>query len=365
MAKLRNKVMIMAGGTGGHIFPALAIARELQTQGLDVEWLGGRTGLETELVGNTDIPLHQINARGIAGKGMIAVLRAPWMILRATFEAWSILRSSRPDCVLGMGGFVTGPGAVAARLLGIRLLIHEQNAVPGFTNNLLSRFAWRIMESFPQTFAPARKAIHTGNPLRNEILQLAERQPSAIDSERALHLLVLGGSQGAQSINELIPVMLQHWQGARRPHVLHQTGKANLAQTLSAYDAAGDMPADVEVRGFIDDMAAAYRWADLVIGRSGATTVCELAVAGMPSLLVPYPWHRDQQQLHNARWLELSGAAIVLPQDQLNVTSLCKVVQQLDAQRQTLVDMAASARRLGIADATQRIVAQCREAANV
>lgn len=357
--------MIMAGGTGGHIFPALAVARELQAQGLQVAWLGARQGMEAELVSKAGITLFTIAARGLSGKSLRTLITAPWMLLRSLFQALGILREFEPDCVLGMGGYVSGPGGIAARLSGIRLLVHEQNAVPGVTNKLLAPLAWRVMESFPGTFPAKIGALHTGNPLRQEIVALGRQAERACTADRPLHILVLGGSQGAMAINSLIPRILAGWGAGRCPRVRHQTGKANLQDTLTAYQQNPGAAELAEISGFIDDMSDAYGWADLVVGRSGATTVCELAAAAIPSILVPYPWHKDQQQLYNARWLETAGAAVVLPQEKLNEANLMTLLHMLDRDRARLQAMARAAGKLGITDAATRIAGQCREAAGV
>ena len=358
-------VLIMAGGTGGHIFPALAIAEQLRLLGVRVEWLGSRHGMENELIGKSDIPLHVIAASGLRGKGLVGMLRAPFMITAALLQALRVMRQVRPGCVLGMGGFVTGPGGIAARLSRIRLLIHEQNAVAGVTNRILARFAWRVMEAFPGTFRAAENVMHTGNPVRQGIA-VSSGAGRVVRAEGPLRLLVLGGSQGAASINELIPRILNQWPGENRPEVVHQTGKRNLQQALDAYRALQlDPDKDCEVTGFIDDMAARYRWADIVLARSGASTVFELAAAGLPSILVPYPWHRDQQQVFNARWLADAGAAVLIEQGRLTADALLEVLRRLSADRGRLQSMAMAAGSRAILDADHRIARTCMEAINV
>jgi UDP-N-acetylglucosamine--N-acetylmuramyl-(pentapeptide) pyrophosphoryl-undecaprenol N-acetylglucosamine transferase len=354
----------MAGGTGGHIFPAMSIAEKLREMGIHVEWLGSTAGLEVQILGDSSIPLHLIAARGLRGKGLSGLLAAPFMILQATIQALKIIRQVNPDCVLGMGGFVTGPGGVAARLRGKRLLIHEQNAVPGITNKLLAMIAYRILQAFPRTF-PNRSNVDTvGNPVRQAITSLAVDRD--LSTAGPLHLLALGGSQGALAINQAIPAALAEWPAdSSRPLVMHQSGKGKLLDTTTCYEEAGLAPGDdLKVTEFIDDMAAAYRWADLVICRSGASTVAELAAAGMPSLLVPYPYHKDQQQLENARWLEDAGAAMIIEQHDLTAQRLRAELVRLASDRQKLSSMSSAARAIAIVDADARISEICLEAAS-
>lgn len=358
-------VLIMAGGTGGHIFPALAIARRLRDIGLRVEWLGARRGMEADLVPRHDIPLHLIAVSGLRGKGPLKLLLAPVMLVTALWQALAVIRRVKPGCVLGMGGFASGPGGLAAWLTRVPLLIHEQNAVPGMTNRWLSRLATRVMEAFPGTFGLRVEALHTGNPVRSEIAALGATTRDLPDAARPLRVLVMGGSQGATAINEALPQLLADWQDGPRPQVVHQTGARHLTDVEAAYRARGLTPDDgCEVRGFIDDMALLYQWADVVVARSGASTVCELAAAAVPAILIPYPWHRDQQQLHNARWLVAAGAAILLPQADLTAARLGALLRDLSHTPKQLTDMRAAARQLAILDADRRIAAQCQEVLN-
>ena len=363
MNSAQRTVLIMAGGTGGHIFPAMSIAEKLQEMGMHVEWLGSTAGLEEQLLGQTRIPLHLIAARGLRGKGWMSLLTAPFMILQATRQALGVMSRVNPDCVLGMGGFVTGPGGVAARLHGKKLLLHEQNSVPGITNRLLAPLAYRILQAFPGTFKSSRKVQTVGNPVRRSISGLAAlRKP---DATRPLRVLVLGGSQGAQAINEVVPFAVAGWQGQERPQVLHQAGRSKTAATESCYAEAGlELGERITVTEFIDDMAEAYSWADLVVCRSGASTVAEIAAAGIPSILIPYPYHKDQQQLENARWLEDAGAAIIVEQRQLTAVWLKQLLHDLASDRARLFRMSRAARDIAIVDADQRIGQFCLEAAN-
>lgn len=359
----RGTVLIMAAGTGGHIFPALSIARNLQSRGYRTEWLGTPSGLEVEVLRNTDIALHSINARGLRGKSTLSVLGAPFMILRAILQTLGVLRRVQPCCVLGMGGYVTGPGGVAARLAGKPLLIHEQNAIAGFSNRLLARIADVVMEAFPGTFAPGVGAISTGNPVRPEIGALVHPRDRVTSSDDALRVLVLGGSLGAVAINRLIPEALRTMDPQRRPRILHQAGRNNVAAALAAYEQAGvTVDADCRVQPFIDDMASAYDWADLVICRAGATTVCEVAAAGKPAIFVPFPHAVDDHQTRNAEWLSRVGAAVLIQQSDLTPEGLATLLGNFTNNREKLLEMASGARALAQPDACDLVTEQCMEA---
>jgi len=357
----------MAGGTGGHIFPALSIAEKLREMGVNIEWLGSASGLEVQILGDMDYTLHLINARGLRGKGVLSLLLAPLMIVRATVQAYRVMARVRPDCVLGMGGFVTGPGGVAARLRGIRLLIHEQNAVPGITNRMLMPFAFRVLEAFPETFAKNRfaenKTVTVGNPVRRSIASSGS-QKTREDAHR-LRVLVLGGSQGARAINTVVPAALGLLEPESRPQVLHQAGKDKVSETLAGYAQAGIVTgADVRVQDFIKDIAQAYTWADLVICRSGASTVAEIAAAGLPAILIPYPYHKDQQQVRNARWLSETGAALLVEQDDLSPAVLRDHLKTFNCDRSRTASMSAAALDRAITDADERIALLCLETSN-
>ncbi len=361
----RATVLVMAAGTGGHVFPALAIAECLRQCGADVQWLGTKRGMEHALLATRDFKLHAVSVYGLRGSGLARLLAAPWMLLRAFLQSWRIIRRVKPDCVLGMGGFVCGPAGVAAKILGRPLLIHEQNAVAGLTNKLLAPWADRVLEAFPNTFKRRAGTVHAGNPIRREILACAVDQGRDASAVSELNILVLGGSQGAVAINRLIPLLLADWGQGSPPRIYHQTGQASLVATLDAYDARHlARSEELRVQAFIDDMAAAYAWSDLVICRSGASTVSELAAIGRPAILIPYPHHRDQQQLLNARWLADAGGALILQQSELSSQSLQACVLDLVADRQRLQAMATAARGLGKRDAAEAIAQQCLEAAN-
>lgn len=354
-------VLIMAGGTGGHIFPALSIARNLQSKGYRTEWLGTPRGLEVDVLRDTDIPLHLINAQGLRGKGFFSVLKAPFMILSSILQSLRVMRSVQPCCVLGMGGYVTGPGGVAAKLSGRKLLIHEQNAVAGVTNKLLARIADTIMEAFPATFPATTGALLTGNPVRVEISALPLKQNNT--ETAPLKILVIGGSLGAVAINKLVPQALLEFTAQQRPQVWHQVGKSNVDSAAASYRDAGiTLDESCRVVPFITDMAAAYAWADLVLCRAGAATVGEVAAAGMPSILVPFPYAVDDHQTRNAQWLSETGAAVLIQQRDLAATDLAALWQQFQQDRSVLSKMAVKARALAHFNANELVATQCMEA---
>lgn len=349
-----KKFLVMAGGTGGHVFPALAVAKALQAQGAAVEWLGTQRGIESQLIPAADIPLHVISVEGVRGRGRGALLKAPLQISRAIMQARSVVKSVAPDAVLGFGGFATGPGGVAARLCGIPLIIHEQNAVAGTTNRLLARIATRVLEAFPSGL-PAAKEV--GNPVRGEIAALPA-PADRIAKNAPLRLLVLGGSLGAVAINELVPQAIARLDSAARPRVVHQAGQRHLDVAREAYERA---EVEAEVVPFIADMAAAYENADLVICRSGALTVSEIAAAGLGAILVPFPFAIDDHQTKNGEWLADAGAAMVIQQDELDADKLADILRDLFADPKKLLSMAEAARKVARPDATEQVLAVCRE----
>ncbi|WP_078085691.1 undecaprenyldiphospho-muramoylpentapeptide beta-N-acetylglucosaminyltransferase [Microbulbifer mangrovi] len=349
-----KKFLVMAGGTGGHVFPALAVARALQAQGGVVEWLGTMRGIEAQLIPAADIPLHFITVEGVRGKGAGALLKAPIQISKAIWQARQVVKNVKPDAVLGFGGFATGPGGVAARLAGIPLIIHEQNAVAGTTNRLLAKIASRVLEAFPSGLPAAQEV---GNPVRSEIAELpapAER----VGKSSPLRLLVLGGSLGAVAINELVPQALAKLSADKRPQVVHQAGQRHLDLAKEAYERAD---VEAQVVPFISDMAGAYAQADLVICRSGALTVSEIAAAGLGAIMVPFPFAIDDHQTKNGEWLEKAGAARVIQQDALDPDQLAALLEELFAEPKKLLAMAEAARRVARPDATDRVLDVCRE----
>lgn len=354
-------VVVMAGGTGGHIYPGLAVAEQLRMRDVPVVWLGTRGGLETTLVARTGIPLECIGVAGLRGGGWKRRLSAPLMLGRALVQAAVILRRLRPRLVLGMGGFASGPGGLMARLLGIPLVIHEQNALAGLTNRLLSRFSNRVLEAFPGSFPADRHALVTGNPVRAEIAALpAPAERFAGRAGERPRLLVLGGSQGALVLNQTVPQALALLPEASRPEVWHQAGGKIQDAAVAAYRAAG---VEARLEPFIEDIAKAYAWADLIVCRAGALTVAELAAAGIGSVLVPFPYAVDDHQTANAKFLEREGAALILPQATLTVERLAALLRDLLQDPARLLAMAEAARRLARNDAAERVAVLCLEKA--
>ncbi len=351
-------VMVMAGGTGGHVFPALAVAQWLSAQGCRITWLGSAHSMESRLIPDYGIPLEQIAVRGIRGVGLKRRLLAPFEIGRALFQALAVLRRTRPNLVLGMGGFVTGPGGLMARVLRIPLVIQEQNAIPGLTNRLLARLACRVFEAFPGSFGADLGAETSGNPVRQEIVDLPPPAERFSDRSGPIRLLVLGGSLGARVLNQVVPEALARLPSEQRPLVRHQTGEKLYDEADEAYRSAG---VSAQVKPFEKDMAAAYGWADLVLCRAGALTVSELAAAGVGAILVPYPHAVDDHQTHNARFLVEAGAARLAPQESLTAEELALWLDNLSADRAQLLHMAEAARGLAVADAAGVVGRACLE----
>ncbi len=353
---MSNKVLVMAGGTGGHVFPALACARLLRDKGYEVHWLGTRRGIESELVPAAGFEIHYIDIQGLRGKSRADLLKAPVSLVRALGQSRRVVNELDPVFVLGAGGYVTGPGGLAAWLRRIPVIIHEQNAVVGTANRLLARIAARRCEGFDGSFANDAKRRSTGNPVRDEIFQVPDM---TWDGSRRPRLLVLGGSLGALPLNRLLPEAIGHLEGMR-PEVMHQCGKQHVDATRKAY---ADAAVEATVEPFIGDMAAAYAWADLIVCRAGALTVCEVAAAGRPSLLVPLPHAIDDHQTANARFLADRGAAEVLPQGALTSQLLAERLQTLFSQPETLQQMAESARKQSKPNATADVIQACLEVA--
>jgi len=343
----QKPIMLMAGGTGGHVFPALAIADALREQGIPVCWLGTLRGLEARVVPNAGIDIKYISITGVRGKGLFGLFAAPFKIVLAIWQSVRVLRTVKPAAVVGMGGFVTGPGGVAAWLLRIPVLIHESNAIAGLTNRWLARLAHQVMEGFPGTFPKSRGAIDTGNPLRAEIIALSQSAPRT--EHELLRVFVVGGSLGAKALNETVPVALH--QMSSQIEVWHQTGKLHFDAMQTAYKGT-----QARVVAFVDDMAAAYAWADVVICRAGAMTVSEIAQAGVASILVPYPFAVDDHQTSNARFLAENGAAILLPQSELSVEKLVALMKDFIENRTRLAEMGAAARACAKPEALQQVM---------
>lgn len=356
---MSKRILIMAGGTGGHVFPALAVAEVLRAQNVEVQWLGTRAGLEADIVPRAGIPISFISVSGLRGKGWLSWLLAPSKLTVAFMQSLLLLMRLRPNAVLGMGGFVTGPGGFSAWLLDKPLLIHEQNAIAGLTNRLLAPLAKKALEGFPGSLR-VKQGLHTGNPVRAEIAAIAEPAQRLTGRSGALRLLVLGGSLGAQIFNEVVPKSLQALAPDERPELWHQAGTRNIDAARQHYQTAG---VEARLAPFISDMAEAYAWADLVLCRAGALTVAELACAGVAAILVPYPHAVDDHQTHNARYLADAGAAVLVPQPDLTPVYLSNLLKEFGQARNRLLDMAQAARNRAQPEAAAQVAALCREAA--
>lgn len=345
------KVMIMAGGTGGHVFPALAVAQVMRTQGHEIVWMGTPDSFESRTIPQHGIAMEFVRVSGLRGKGVVKLLKAPLLLLRALLDARAVLRRQKPDVVLGMGGFAAGPGGLMAWLMRVPLVIHEQNAAAGLTNRLLASIATRVLQAFPKTFA---NALTVGNPVRAGFAELpAPEQRMAHGG--APRMLVIGGSQGARALNELVPKALALMPEAQRPQVRHQAGRTlEVAQKSYA-----DAQVNASVEAFINDMPAAYAVADLVVCRSGASTVAELAAAGCAALLVPFPAAVDDHQTRNGEFLVAAGGAVIAQERDINVEKLSALLGNLLGDREKLVRMAKASREKAVPDAVEKIVAEC------
>lgn len=353
----QGSVLIMAGGTGGHIFPALAVAQNLQEKNIPVVWLGTRRGLEAQIVADAGIPIAWISVRGLRGKGLLKIIFSPVSLTWACIQAFFIILKIKPKVVLGMGGFVSGPGALVARFLGKPLIIHEQNAVAGFTNKMLSRIANIVLEAFPTTFSESRMPLCIGNPVRQDILNLPKPEVRLAARKAPLNILVLGGSQGARALNDIMPKAIKTIPIGLRPRILHQAGKVtNVEEILNNYL---QLNVKAEVQVFIRNMAEAYAWSDLVVCRAGAMTIAEIAAAGVASVLVPFPHAVDDHQTANARYLSEANAAILIQQSALSDEKLGDLISALSVDRERILQMAIKARRLGKPGATEALVNQC------
>ncbi|GJA53152.1 undecaprenyldiphospho-muramoylpentapeptide beta-N-acetylglucosaminyltransferase [Aeromonas caviae] len=353
---MSKTLLVMAGGTGGHVFPGLAVADRLKAQGWTIHWLGTADRMEAELVPAHGYPISFIDIQGVRGNGIKRLLAAPYRVIKSVLQARQVLKTIQPDVVLGMGGFASGPGGVAAWLSGIPLLLHEQNAAAGLTNKLLARIARRVLMAFPGAFAPNARTAVVGNPVRPEVVALPD--PQLRSSSDPLRLLVVGGSLGARVLNEQVPPAVAT---AGVPiEVRHQCGKGNGEFVAASYAGLG---VEAEVSEFIKDMADAYAWADLVVCRAGALTVSEVAAAGVAAIFVPLPHAVDDHQTRNALTLVDGGAAEFLPQSELTPAALASRLSWLAGRRETLLNMAQAARRVAIIDAAERVADECKRLA--
>ncbi|MDX6038860.1 undecaprenyldiphospho-muramoylpentapeptide beta-N-acetylglucosaminyltransferase [Scandinavium lactucae] len=345
MSGQAKRLMVMAGGTGGHVFPGLAVAHHLMDQGWQVRWLGTADRMEADLVPKHGIDIDFIQISGLRGKGLKAMLFAPIRIFNAWRQARAIMQRFQPDVVLGMGGYVSGPGGLAAWSLGIPVVLHEQNGIAGLTNKWLAKIATTVMQAFPGAFP---KAEVVGNPVRTDVLALPLPEQRLSGREGEIRVLVVGGSQGARVLNQTMPQVAAIL--GDNVTIWHQSGKGGQQTVEQAYTAVGQ--SQHKVTEFIDDMAAAYAWADVVVCRSGALTVSEIAAAGLPAIFVPFQ-HKDRQQYWNALPLEKAGAAKIFEQPQFNADAVASTLASWD--RKTLLEMAGRARAAAIPDATERV----------
>ncbi len=343
--KQPKRLLVMAGGTGGHIFPALAVAEQLRKQDWQIAWLGTADRMEAEIVPKQGIDIYFIDVKGLRGSGLLRKLFAPFMIFRAVLQARKYIKDYAPNAVLGMGGYVSGPAGIAAYLSGVPIVLHEQNAVAGMTNRWLAKIATRTLQAFPSAFSDAEVV---GNPVRADLCALPVREIHQDD--QPLKVLVMGGSQGADILNRTLPEVVARTQ--RPLMVCHQAGKDRQVSTLAAYQENLSDCTNVEVVEFIDDVAERYQWADVLICRSGALTVSEVAVASLPAIFVPF-MHKDRQQALNAEFLVNNGAAMMIEQPELTAEKLSSVLDALDFEKRTTMSQAA--RKLAVTNAAERV----------
>ena len=356
---MSRTMMIMAGGTGGHIFPALAVADHLRAQGWNVVWVGVRGGMEERLIPPRGYAMSWVRFSGVRGRGPVAAALLPLNLLIAFWQTARAIFAHRPDVVLGMGGYVSFPGAMMASFLNRPLAIHEQNSIAGLANRVLARLADRVLTTFPNAFREATAVIWTGNPVREEIVTMAPPENRYAARAGQLRLLVVGGSLGAQVLNTVVPEALALLAPETRPRVTHQAGMVHYDAVRERYQASG---VTATVLPFIDDMAARYAETDLIICRAGATTIAEIAAAGIASVLVPYPHSVDDHQTINARFLADRAAALLIPQSEFTARGLAEVLSKFTRER--LLAMAQSARTAGRPEATRAVAQVCMELAH-
>ena len=347
-----SHLMIMAGGTGGHVFPALAVANALRDKGTKVTWLGTRKGLEATIIPANNISIEWVSVEGLRGKGVVSWLTAPFKLLRAIWQSAAAIRKVKPDCVLGMGGFVSGPGGLAAYLMRKPMIVHEQNAVAGLTNKYLAKISTRVLSGFPQVIDLPATTQWVGNPVRSAIESVKKTK----QEKDSINILVIGGSQGAHSLNECLPKLFS--QQDHEINVWHQSGKKRSDSVSLKYDTL-DMPA--KITEFIDDMAAAYEWADLLVCRAGAMTIAECCAAAKPALLIPYPFSAGDHQQKNAEVMLNVGAALIVSNEQLRMAQSLPELSELLRDKAKLQKMGEHAFSLHKPDALSNVVDVCEE----
>jgi UDP-N-acetylglucosamine--N-acetylmuramyl-(pentapeptide) pyrophosphoryl-undecaprenol N-acetylglucosamine transferase len=356
MSTQAKTLMVMAGGTGGHVYPAMAVADYLKNLGWNIVWLCTEGGMENRLIENKGYKKAMITMRGVRGNGLMGWVLLPVKLVKAFTQSVAAIRQHQPNVVLGMGGFAAFPGGLMAKLLGKPLVIHEQNSIAGLTNKVLAVFAARVLAAFPSAFG--EKAQLVGNPVRADITRVAAPENRMKTKTGALNMLVVGGSLGAQALNEVIPKALAEMVIENRPQVVHQAGEKHIATLQANYQAAG---VSADAKAFINNMADMYAWADVVICRAGALTVAELSAAGVASVLVPFPHAVDDHQTSNARYLSDAGAAILVPQTEFTVQKVLALLKDLSYEK--CLDMAIKARALGKPEATASVAKICMEVA--
>jgi len=350
--KKAKTLLVMAGGTGGHVFPGLAVANKLKNEGWNVSWLGTAARMEARLVPEHGYEIDFIDVAGVRGNGLKRLLAAPFQIIKSILQARKVLKKRKVDLVLGMGGFASGPGGIAAWSMGIPVVLHEQNAAAGLTNRLLARFAKKVLMGFSGSFT-GKKTELVGNPVRQELLNLKEKSLS-VDEPR-LKVLIIGGSLGARILNEIVPQAMLHFNQSQIS-VLHQAGKDASKGVLAHY---AETKVDYQVQDFITNMAEAYEWADVIICRAGALTVAEVAVVGLPAIFIPLPHAVDDHQTKNAQSLVEVGAAILIPQHELNATKLSDCLATLNKDKQLLVNMSKNCKNVAMRNATEQVAEIC------
>ena len=352
LSSVRKKILIMAGGTGGHIYPALSVADYLQGLDWEVVWLGTKKGLESKVIPEAGYYIEWLNVKGVRGKSIQQILLAPFNILSACYQALKIIWRHQPHVVLGMGGFVSVPGGFMSALLGKPLVIHEQNAIAGTANKVLRFLAKKVLFSFENTFAKSKKYILSGNPVRHQIIAVSDYKKT--NSSNVINIVVLGGSLGAQTLNQLLPKVLEKQHG--KVDIIHQCGEKHIQKTVSAYQQAG---VEAKVVPFIKDMHEVYAWADIAICRSGAMTVAELAVCHIPAIFIPYPYAIDDHQTANAKSLVNIGAAKIISEQDLTLSSLSEQIDILINDKALLDQMRNNIQKAAKPMATQKVADIC------
>ena len=354
-----DKAIVMAGGTGGHIFPGIAIANSLIAKGWDVSWLGSKNGMEEEIVPKAGISLDLISVKGLRGNGIAGWIKMPFTLTSAIWQASKIFKKNKPNVVLGFGGFVSGPGGLACKLLGIKLVIHEQNAVAGMTNRNLARFSDHVFQDFPGAFEESKKVTTVGNPVREAIFEVGKDSNKKVVN-KVINILVIGGSRGALALNKHLPKVFASLTADKEIEVVHQVGKGRVAETKAVYQSLDMIKyTNIKIFEFIEDMAKAFSKADLVICRAGASTVSEIAAAGNAAVFIPYPYAVDDHQTANAKWLVERDAALMFKESEMEKEVFIEVLKKLVDSPEIIEEMAKNAKAAAMTDATSIITEYC------